>query len=58
MSRLSKLATWLNSEVEKDKNDLELDKQKIIKEITSLKKEDLFKKEKLTFWQRLKKVLS
>lgn len=58
MSRLSKLATWLNSEVEKDKNELESDKQRIIKEITSLKKDELFKKEKLTFWQRLKKVLS
>lgn len=58
MSRTSKLLNWLNSEIEKDNKDLEVDKKKFIQEIKSLKKEDIFKKEKLTFWQRVKKVFS
>ena len=56
MSRLSKLVTWLNNEVSKDDKDLQVEKLKFISEIKSLKKEDLFKKEKLTLWQRIKKV--
>lgn len=57
MSRLSKLVTWLNNEVEKDNKDLQEEKSKFISEIKSIKKEDLFKKEKLTLWKRIKKVL-
>lgn len=56
MSKMSKLANWLNNEIEKDNKDLLEDKKKLINQIKSLKKEDLFKKEKLTFWQRIKKV--
>jgi hypothetical protein len=46
--------------MEKDKNDLKNEKEKFINEIKSLKKEEMFKKteqKKLTFWERLKKVL-
>ena len=57
MSRLSKLANWLNSEIEKDKKELQSVKNRLIREISSLNKEELFKKEKLTLWQRIKKTL-
>ena len=60
MSRMSKLQSWFESESNKDDSELKLEKQKIIKEIKSIKKEDLFKekeKQNLSFWQRLKKVL-
>lgn len=57
MSRISKLTTWLNNEIEKDNKDLELEKTKFIKEISKIKKEQIFKKEKYSFWSRLKKVL-
>lgn len=56
MSRISKLASWLNSEIQKDKKDLDIDKKKFISEIKNIKKEDIFKKDKLTFWGRIKKV--
>ncbi len=51
---------WLNKQIEKDKNELETDKLKFINEIKNTKKENIIttpKKEKLTIWQRLKKVL-
>ena len=56
MSRLSKLVTWLNNEITKDDKDLQVEKSKFISEIKSIKKEDLFRKEKLTLWKRIKKV--
>lgn len=56
MSQISKLVNWLNSEIEKDNKDINAEKLKLIKQIKSVKKEDLFKKEKLTFWTRIKKV--
>jgi hypothetical protein len=60
MNRNLKVQSWLTSEMEKDKNDLKNEKEKFINEIKSLKKEEMFKKteqKKLTFWERLKKVL-
>jgi len=56
MSQISKLVNWLNSEIEKDKKDIDAEKLKLIKQIKSIKKEELFKKEELTFWKRIKKV--
>jgi hypothetical protein len=48
---------WLETETIKDKREVENHKHKIISEITGLKKEDILpKKEKLTLWQRLKKM--
>jgi hypothetical protein len=42
----------------KDKLELEQEKLKFIEEIKKVKKEDLLpKKQKLSIWQRLKKVL-
>jgi hypothetical protein len=46
-------------EVNKDNLELEREKENFIKEIKKIKKEDIVspKKEKLTLWQRIKKVL-
>lgn len=57
MSRNLKLQNWLKSEVEKDKKEVDQDKQKLIRELTSLKKEELFKQKKYSFWERIKKIL-
>jgi hypothetical protein len=49
---------WLKSEQQKDQRELELEKQKLLKEIKNLNKTDLFpKKPKITLWQRLKIAL-
>jgi uncharacterized protein YacL (UPF0231 family) len=49
---------WLKSEIEKDKLQLEAEKQKMIDSIKELKKEEIVKpKEKLTLWKRIKKVM-
>lgn len=56
MSKMSKLQNWLNNEIEKDKKDLDKEKLSLIKELKSTKKEELFKKKKLSFWDRIKKV--
>lgn len=43
----------------KDKLELETEKQKIINSFREIKKSDLFpKKEKLTLWQKLMKILN
>jgi len=49
----------LNRETEKDKLELEREKNSIINQIKKIKKEEIFEKkiEKLTLWQRIKKVL-
>jgi len=53
-----KLQTWLQNESEKDSNDLEKQKKILIEQIKKLKKEDLIpKNNKLTIWERIKKVL-
>ena len=49
---------WLKSEIEKDKLQLEFEKQKLIDSLKEFKKEDIIvSKEKLTLWKRIKKVL-
>ena len=50
---------WLNNELEKDRIEVERDKNKYINQIKQLKKEDIVKVnvEKLTLWKRIKKVL-
>jgi len=50
----------LNSEINKDNKDLDENKKKLIREIKNFKKSDFFEKPKvikLTFWQKLKKIL-
>lgn len=57
MENQEKWMKWLETETIKDKREVENHKNKIISEIIRLKKEDVLpKKEKLTLWQRLKKM--
>jgi hypothetical protein len=49
------MLNWLNSEKLKDQRQLDKEKEKIVKEIKGLKKEDLFPKPvKLSLWKRIK----
>lgn len=61
MSQIDKnqrLLSWLESEKKKDDIVETIHKEKLIREIKKLKKEDIFvKKEKLTLWQKIKKIL-
>jgi hypothetical protein len=53
----------LIDEVEKELNkeftnrNLDKEKQELINKLKSIKKEELFKKQKYTLWQRIKKTL-
>lgn len=49
---------WLKNEIEKDKIELESQKRQLIKSIKGIDKEEIIKPvEKLTLWQKIKKVL-
>jgi uncharacterized protein YjhX (UPF0386 family) len=49
---------WLKSEIEKDKVELEKQKNDLIQSIKTLNKDELVKpKQKLTLWQKIKKAL-
>jgi hypothetical protein len=50
--------TWYNNQIEKDKIELEQDKQKIIRQLKLTKKENLIHKQKpMSIWKRIIKVL-
>ena len=50
--------TWLKSEIEKDKMDLEKEKKRFIESIKELEVNQIVEpKKKLTLWERLQKVL-
>jgi hypothetical protein len=52
------LLDWLKSEQQKDSKEIEAYKQKILKDLKSLKREDLVPKpKKITLWQRIKILL-
>ena len=55
----SKHLTWLNRETEKDRLDLEREKNNLINQLRNIKKDDILlkKNKKLTLWEKLKKVL-
>jgi hypothetical protein len=56
--RSQQLLNWLNSEKLKDQKELDRTKQKIVKEIINIKKEDLFPKPiKVSLWQKIKIIL-
>jgi len=60
MKKKSEQLNWLKSEVEKDSRQLIKEKQDFIKQIKSIKKDDIIKeqpKQKLSIWQRIIKVL-
>ena len=60
MKKKSEQLNWLKSEMEKDSILLTKEKQDFIKQIKSIKKDDIIKeqpKQKLSIWQRIIKVL-
>ena len=59
-SRLEGMQQWLNNEMEKDQLNLNNEKEKFIKQIKMIKKEEITQQKeeiKLTLWQKIKKVL-
>ena len=52
---------WLETQIEKDKIELNREKQNLINQIKKMKREDVLPQkkepEKLTLWERIKKVL-
>lgn len=49
---------WLKNEIEKDRSELNKEKQRIIESLKDFRKEDIVKpKEKLTLWKKIRKVL-
>lgn len=58
LTREEKAIDWLKSELEKDKKELEIEKLRMIESLKDFKKDEIvIKKEKLTLWERVKKVL-
>ena len=56
--RSQQLVNWFNSEKLKDKREVDREKEKIIKQIKGLKKDELFPKPvKLSLWKRIKIIL-
>jgi hypothetical protein len=48
----------LKNEIEKDRSELNKEKQRIIESLKDFRKEDIAKpKEKLTLWKKIRKVL-
>ena len=59
MKKKSKILKWFDTEIQKDKIELDKEKQELINRIKKLKKEDILpvKPKKLTLWERIIKVL-
>jgi hypothetical protein len=58
LTREEQTIDWLRSELEKDKKSLEIEKLRMIESLKNFKKDEIvIKKEKLTLWKRVKKVL-
>lgn len=56
--RSQQLSSWFNSEKLKDQREIDKTKEKLIREIRGLKKEDLFPKPvKLSLWKKIKIIL-
>ena len=55
MDRSQQLLNWFNSEKLKDQRELNRQKEKIVREIKGLKKDELFPKPvKLSLWKKIK----
>jgi hypothetical protein len=56
--RSQQLLNWFNSEKLKDQRELNRQKEKIVREIKGLKKDELFPKPvKLSLWKKIKIIL-
>jgi hypothetical protein len=50
---------WLKNEIEKDRADLNKEKQRFIESLKNFKKDEIaIPKEKMTLWKKIKKVLT
>lgn len=54
---MENLLKWLEKEKNKDKLEVEQYKQKIAEQIKQVNKEDILKKKKLTFFEKIKIIL-
>lgn len=58
-TRQEKLYEWFKSETERDEQFVEKTKSDLIKNLQGIKKDDIFPKvQKMTIWQRIRKVLN
>lgn len=59
MTDKEKNLQWLKNEIEFDEREINREKMEFISQIKKLKKEDIIptKEEKISLWQRVKKVL-
>jgi hypothetical protein len=56
--RSQQLLNWFNSEKLKDQRELDKNKEKLVREIKGLKKEDLFPEPvKISLWNKIKIIL-
>ena len=56
--RSQQLLNWFNSEKLKDQRELDREKDKMVKQIKKMKKEDLFPKPvKISLWKKIKILL-
>jgi hypothetical protein len=56
--RSQQFVNWFNSEKLKDQRELDREKEKIVKQIKGIKKDELFPKPvKLSLWKRIKIIL-
>lgn len=55
-----KILNWYQTEIQKDNQDLNREKNEFIKKIKKIKKDELINQapKKLTLWERIKKVLT
>ena len=52
-----KLLDWLNKETQKDKEELQIEKDKFAQQIRSMRKDEIFEKPKNSIWKRIQKLL-
>ena len=60
MNKNEKILKWYHNEAQKDDIELKQHKENLINSIKKIDKSDIFeesKKEKITLWKRIKKVL-
>jgi hypothetical protein len=58
-TRQEKLYEWYKSETERDEQFVEKTRSDLIKNLQGIKKDDIFPKvQKMTIWQRIRKVLN
>ena len=57
MDHREKLLDWLNKEKQKDQDELKREKEKFAKQLSQMKKTDMFQKPKNSIWKRIQKLL-